>query len=96
MAHGDITYTLQFTPASSPQAQQVANFVAVAAAFYNQYGSFNKHLTVYYNSGISTAEANYVGYMSFGGTRNERVVFHEIGQEGSCATVHILGANSCA
>lgn len=76
-ASGDITYTLQFDPASSAEAQQVANSVAVAAAFYNQYGSFNKHWNVYHNPGIPTAEANYSGYMGFGGTRNERVVFHE-------------------
>lgn len=76
---GDITYTLQFSPGSSAQAQQVANSVAVAAAFYNQHGSFNKHWNVYYNTGIPTAEANYDGYMGFGGTRNERVVFHEAG-----------------
>ena len=51
----DVTYTLQFNPASSPQAQQVANSVAAVAAFYNQHGSFNKHWNVYYNSGIPTA-----------------------------------------
>ncbi len=79
VARGDITYTLQFTPSSSPQAQQVANSVAVAAAFYNQHGSFNKHWNVYYNAGIPTAEANFDGYMGYGGTRNERVVFHEAG-----------------
>jgi hypothetical protein len=78
-ARADITYTLQFDPASSSQAQQVANSVAVAAAFYNQHGSFNKHWNVYYNAGIPTAEANYSGYMGFGGSRNERVVFHEAG-----------------
>ena len=76
-ALADITYTLQFNPASSPEAQQVANSAAVAAAFYNQHGSFNKHWNVYYNPGIPTAEGNYDGYMGFGGTRNERVVFHE-------------------
>lgn len=76
-AWADITYTLQFDPASSPQAQQVANSVAVAAAFYNQHGSFNKHWNAYYNAGIPTAEGNYDGYMGYGGTRNERVVFHE-------------------
>jgi len=76
-AWGDITYTLQFDPASSPQAQQVANSVAAAAAFYNQHGSFNKHWNAYYNPGIPTAEGNYDGYMGYGGTRNERVVFHE-------------------
>ncbi|GAA5131830.1 hypothetical protein JIN84_07260 [Luteolibacter yonseiensis] len=73
----DITYNLNFDPASSPQTQQVANSVAVAAAFYNQYGSFNKHWSVNYNAGIPTAEANYSGYMGYGGIRNERVVFHE-------------------
>ena len=74
---GDITYNLNFNPASSPEAQQVANSVAVAAAFYNQHGSFNKHWSVHHNPGIPTAEANYDGYMGYGGIRNERVVFHE-------------------
>ncbi|MDB6071319.1 MAG: hypothetical protein JWL81_2490 [Verrucomicrobiales bacterium] len=76
-ARADITYSFNFDPASSAQAQQVANSVAVAAAFYNQNASFNKHWNVYYNAGIPTAEANFDGYMGFGGTRNERVVFHE-------------------
>jgi len=75
----DITYNLNFDPASSGQTQQVANSVAVAAAFYNQNGSFNKHWSVNYNAGIPTAEANYSGYMGYGGIRNERVVFHEAG-----------------
>ena len=73
----DITYQLNFDPASSPEAQQVANSVAVAAAFYNQHGSFNKHWSVTYHPGIPTAEGNVDGYMGYGGSRNERVVFHE-------------------
>ncbi len=77
LAHGDISYQLNFDPASSGEAQQVANSVAVAAAFYNQHGSFNKHWGVTYHPGIPTAEGNYNGYMGYGGTRNERVVFHE-------------------
>ncbi len=77
LVRADITYTLQFDPASSAAAQQVANSVSVAAAFYNQHGSFNKHWNVYYNAGIPTAEGNSDGYMGYGGTRNERVVFHE-------------------
>ncbi len=76
---GDITFTLQFNPASSGEARQVANSVAAAAAFYNLHGSFNKHWNVHYNAGIPTAEANYDGYMGFGGIRNERVAFHEAG-----------------
>jgi hypothetical protein len=76
-AHADITYSLQFDPASSPEAQQVANSVAVVADFYNEHGSFNKHWNVVYHPGIPTAEGNYDGYMGYGGVRNERVVFHE-------------------
>ncbi|RYD68343.1 MAG: hypothetical protein EOP83_00965, partial [Verrucomicrobiaceae bacterium] len=76
-AKADITYHLNFDPASSGEAQEVANSVAVAAAFYNQHGSFNKHWAVTYHPGIPTAEGNYDGYMGYGGTRNERVVFHE-------------------
>lgn len=78
-ALGDITYNLNFNPANSPEEQQVANSVAAAAAFYNQYGSFNKHWSVSYNAGIPTAQANINGDMGFGGSRNERVVFHEAG-----------------
>jgi len=74
---GEITYHLNFDPASSGEAQQVANSVAAAATFYNQHGSFNKHWNVYYNTGIETAEGNYDGYMGYGGVRNERVAFHE-------------------
>ncbi len=74
---GDITYSLNFNPASSTQAQQVANSVAAVAAFYNQHGSFNKHWSVTYHPGIPTAEGSYNGYMGYGGMRNERVVFHE-------------------
>jgi len=76
-AWGDITYNFNFDPASSPEAQQVANSVTAVAAFYNQHGSFNKHWAVTYHPGIPTAEANYSGYMGYGGSRNERVVFHE-------------------
>lgn len=75
--NADITYYLKFDPASSGQTQQVANSVAVAAAFYNQHGSFNKHWVVTYDPGIPTAQGSYSGDMGYGATRNERVAFHE-------------------
>lgn len=74
-ARGDVSYTLHL--GTSAEEQQVAASVAEAVSIINQYGSFNKHWDVYYNSGIPTAEANYSGYMGYGGTRNTRVVFHE-------------------
>lgn len=76
-AWGDITYTLNL--GTSPEELQVSNSVFTAAALYNQYGSFNKHWNVYYNAGIPTAEANYSGYMGFGGQRSIRVAMHEAG-----------------
>lgn len=77
----DITYSfdssLNLVEPDLARKQEVRNSVTVAAAFYNQYGSFNKHWNVRYHAGIPTAEANYGGSMGFGGIRNERVVFHE-------------------
>ncbi len=77
VVRADVIYTLNFLPANSAEEQQVANSVAEAVGIINQYGSFNKHWSVEYNAGIPTAQANYTGYMGYGGTRNTRVVFHE-------------------
>ncbi len=77
-AAGDVTYTFQFS-GTSAEENQVRASVAAAAELYNRHGSFNKHWNVYYNSGIPTAEANYNGYMGYGGQRTIRVALHEGG-----------------
>ena len=55
---------------------------------YNAYGEFgNYNVHVYYNSGIPTAQANYLGSIGFGGTYpNERVMMHEL--------AHYLGSGT--
>lgn len=75
-ARGDVTFSFNFGN-STPEEQQVRASVAEAAAIYNTYGSFNKHWNVFYHPGIPTAEANYDGYMGYGGQRTTRVVLHE-------------------
>lgn len=92
-ASADITYSFDgsLTPADTPEKQQVRASVTVAAAFYNQHGSFNKHWSVRYHPGIPTAEAGYGGGMGYGGIRNERVVFHEAGHTFGMGTYGAYG-----
>lgn len=56
---------------------------------YNAYGDFGNYtIYVYYNAGIPTAQASYLGSIGFGGTYpNERVTMHEVG--------HYLGSGTC-
>lgn len=55
---------------------------------YNAYGDFgNYNVWVYYNAGIPTAQASYLGSIGFGGTYpNERVTMHEM--------AHYLGSGT--
>ncbi len=72
----DVTYWLHSDAYNHPEVKAA---IEEAVPIYNKYGSFNKHLSVYYNPGIPTAEANYDGYIGFGGSRNTRVALHEMG-----------------
>ena len=49
-----------------------------AVALYNRNGHFDKHLTANYSPGVPTAQANYSGWIDFGGSYNTRVALHEI------------------
>jgi hypothetical protein len=72
----DVTYWLHSSANDHPQVKAA---IEEAVPIYNKYGSFNKHLVVYYNSGVPTAQANYDGVITFGGSRNTRVALHEMG-----------------
>jgi hypothetical protein len=75
---GDITYTFHLDGVEQSIRTQIENSVTEAVALYNQHGSFNKSLNIYYNSGVPTAQANYDGVITFGGSRNTRVALHEM------------------
>ncbi len=82
----DITYTLHLSGVDEGIRTQIETSMAEAVGLYNQYGSFNKNLNVYYSSGVPTAQANYDGVITFGGSRNSRVAMHEI--------LHTLGVGT--
>lgn len=73
-----VSYSLHLNNVDSGIANQISNSVAEAVTIYNANGSFDKHLNIYYNAGVPTAQANYDGVMTFGGSRNTRVALHEI------------------
>ncbi|MGE4285645.1 MAG: LamG-like jellyroll fold domain-containing protein, partial [Phycisphaerae bacterium] len=79
VASADIGYSLHLEGVDPSIASQVSNSVAEAVEIYNRYGSFNKWLNVYYNVGVPTAQANFDGVITFGGSRNTRVALHEMG-----------------
>jgi len=74
----EITYSLHLDNVNADIATQISNSVRDAVGIYNSNGRFDKHLNVYYSSGVPTAQANYDGVMTFGNSRNTRVAIHEI------------------
>lgn len=89
-AEGALTFTVSDAGSWPNQSQHAAavNAMQKVVNRYNAYGNFGNHdIYVYYNSGIPTARANYLGSIGFGGTYpNERVAQHE--------TAHYLGSGT--
>jgi hypothetical protein len=90
---GDIIYTFHLDGVDQSIRTQIENSVTEAVALYNQHGSFNKSLNIYYNSGVPTAEANYDGVITFGGSRNTRVALHETAHTVGCGTYGAWGGH---
>ncbi len=67
-----------------------------AVAQYNRYGTFNKHITVNYNPGVPTAQANYDGWLEFGANasyQQYRTALHETSHTLGVGTTWQWGAN---
>ena len=67
-----------------------------AVAQYNRYGIFNKHITVNYNTGVPTAQANYDGWLEFGANasyQQYRTALHETGHTVGMGTTWQWRAN---
>jgi hypothetical protein len=94
----DITYSLIITGDWTPDVQnRISSAMSEAVGLYNQYGSFNMHINVEYHPAVPTAEANYGGYLKFGGTIGTRVALHEMAHTVGCGTYwdwgnHMSGA----
>lgn len=79
-APGALTYSLAGGSQNWPAdiRNRIVYAMDGAVAQYNRYGTFRKHITVNYNPGTPTAEANYDGWLQFGGSIGYRVALHEI------------------
>jgi len=82
---GNVTYTL--VNVSNPTDDQIDAYNRIqsamdkAVAFYNEYTSITKTLTVYYEPSVSTADGNINGTIRFGSNRsymNHITAMHEI------------------
>jgi hypothetical protein len=74
----DITYTTVLSGVDATISSQIETAIAEAVGLYNKRGSFNKHLYIYYEPTVPTADGNYNGTIRFGGQRTTRVALHEI------------------
>jgi len=83
--NGNFTYTLHRE--TNPTQDQLDAYTKIKTAmdsalgYYNQYTTLTKHINVYYNTGVSTADASYNGTIRFGSNRSYMVVhtsMHEI------------------
>lgn len=59
--------------------KRITDAMDAAVALYNKTGVFKKELTANNSPGTPTADANYDGWINFGGSINARVALHEIG-----------------
>ena len=59
--------------------KRITEAMDAAVEFYNKNGVFKKTVTANNSPGTPTADANYDGWINFGGSINRRVALHEIG-----------------
>lgn len=58
--------------------ERIVRSMDEAVALYNKHGVFKKRMTANNSPGTPTADANYDGWINFGGSINTRVALHEI------------------
>jgi hypothetical protein len=95
---GALTYSLAGGSDSWPADARARIVYAMdgAVAQYNRYGIFNKHITVNYNPGVPTAQANYDGWLEFGSNpsyQQYRTALHESSHVLGVGTTWQWGAN---
>lgn len=81
---GNIIYTLERASNPTQEQQNAYNLIIEAMddalSYYNCYTNITMHITVYYDPGVPTAQANWYGPISFGGEQymNYITAMHEI------------------
>ena len=92
---GAISYRLSGGSENWPDDRKKAITEAMDAAveFYNQHANFKKELTANNSPGTPTADANYSGWINWGGSINRRVALHEISHTLGIGTHENWGKN---
>jgi hypothetical protein len=66
---------------------RIVKAMDAAVAVYNANGEFKRHVTANYSPGTPTADANFGGWINFGGQIGTRTALHEI--------AHTMGVGTC-
>lgn len=77
---GPLTYGLSGGSENWPEdrRKRIVDAMNEAVAFLNKHGNFKKHVTANNSPGTPTADANYDGWINWGGSISRRVALHEI------------------
>ncbi|MEX1048892.1 MAG: hypothetical protein WED15_05155 [Akkermansiaceae bacterium] len=80
LLEGPITYKLSGGSETWPEdrKKRIVEAMDAAVAFLNKHGDFKKHVTANNSPGTPTADANYDGWINWGGSISRRVALHEI------------------
>ncbi len=78
---GPLNYRLSEGAEKWPEdrRRQIVEAMDAAVAFLNEHGRFEKTVTANNSPGTPTADANWDGWINWGGTISRRVALHEIG-----------------
>lgn len=78
---GPLTYQLSGGSEKWPEdrKKRIVDAMEAAITFLNEHGDFKKNVTANNSPGTPTADANYDGWINWGGSINRRVALHEIG-----------------
>ncbi len=80
LLEGPISYVLTDGHEDWPadRKRRIVEAMDAAVSFFNQHADFKKHLWANNSPGTPTADANYEGWINWGGSINRRVALHEI------------------
>lgn len=78
---GPLTYQLSGGSEKWPEdrKKRIVDAMDAAVSFLNEHGDFKKNVTANNSPGTPTADANYDGWINWGGSISRRVALHEIG-----------------
>ena len=92
---GPLTYGLSGGSEKWPEdrKKRIVDAMDAAVSFLNEHGDFKKHVTANNSPGTPTADANYDGWINWGGSISRRVALHEISHTLGIGTHPEWGAN---